>query len=114
MALGLYLSQDLAFGGIVIGKTHVWQLVIAGLCSIISAFAGGFISGQLAPMKDRAPQVILAFGIMVESTAPYMEGSFLNPLWFNMISTLLLIISIFWGGHYYLSRRKRRLFRDIE
>lgn len=113
MVSGLYVSQDVAFGEIIIGKTKIWQLVIAGLGAIFSAFAGGFVAGRLAPIKDRTPQVILTFGIFVETTAHYLEGSFINPLWFDMIAGLILIIGVFCGGHYYLSKRKKKLLQDI-
>jgi hypothetical protein len=108
MILGLYLSQDVTFGGIVIGETKLWQLVIAGIGAFISAFAGGYVATLLAPLKNYIPAIILAVETMIEATLLFIEGQFPNPLWFDIMSELTLAIGIMAGGYYYLRHYKSR------
>jgi hypothetical protein len=107
MIIGLYISQDLFFGGIEIGKTKIWELTIAGLGAFVSAFAGGFVTGRLAPVKSIVAPAILAVETMIEATFLFIEGQFPNPVWFDILSELTLVVGILAGGNYYLHRRKK-------
>ena len=103
MVVGLYLSQDLFFGGIHIGETKLWQVAIAGFGAVVSAFAGGFVAGKIAPVKTFLPQIILAGETVIESIYLYLTGVFTNPLWFDILSELTLMVGIVAGGYYYLN-----------
>ena len=104
MVIGLYISQDAFFGGIVIGETKLWQLAIAGIGALGSAFIGGLVAARLAPIKNMTAPIILALETVVESIYLYLGGAFPNPLWFDIMSELTLLIGILAGGYYYLSR----------
>jgi len=107
MIIGLYISQDLFFGGIEIGKTKIWELAIAGFGAFISAFAGGLVTGKLAPVKNMIAPTILAVETMIEATFLFIEGQFPNPLWFDILSELTLVVGILAGGYYYLIKRRK-------
>ena len=111
MVIGLYLSQDAFFGGIVIGRTKLWQLAIAGVGALLSAFVGGYVTGLIAPVKNYIPQFILAGETVIESIYLYVEGAFPNPLWFDIMSEMTLLVGIFGGGYFYLKRHKSRGIR---
>ena len=108
MVIGLYISQDAFFGGIVIGETPLWQVAIAGIGAFVSAFAGGWVAARLSPFTNWAPQIIMGLETIVESIYLFQSGKFPNPLWFDIGAEITLLVGIFAGGYYYLNKMSEK------
>ena len=107
MILGLLLTQDLSLGRVEFGITPMWKIPLVGIGALASAALGGWVAFLISKSKKLIPQIIMAGLTVVETTALLMEGALTNPLWFELLAELTLIVGIIGAG--YLAS-KGRLF----
>lgn len=107
MILGLLLTQDLSLGRVEFGITPFWKIPLVGIGALASAALGGWVAFLISKSKKLIPQIIMAGFTIFETTALLMEGVLTNPLWFELLSELTLIVGIIGAG--YLAS-KGRLF----
>ena len=104
MVIGLFISQDAFFGGIVIGETKIWELAIAGVGAFLSAFAGGYTAQKFSPFRNWIAPFIIGAETIVESIYLFRSGKFPNPLWFDIGAEFTLLFGIFCGAYFYMKK----------
>ncbi|MDW3652161.1 MAG: hypothetical protein R8P61_34115 [Bacteroidia bacterium] len=99
MILGLLLTQDLSLGRVEFGITPLWKIPLVGIGALASAALGGWVAFLISKSKKLIPQIIMAGFTIFETTALLMEGALTNPLWFELLSELTLIVGILGAGY---------------
>lgn len=98
MVLLLVVAQDLTFGRPELGITPMYNIVFAGIGSVMAAVGGGWVAGQLKRHKQLWPQQIMCLLLIVESTYLMTNGILTNPIWFEMLASMSLLFGVLIGG----------------
>ncbi|MDA1264566.1 MAG: hypothetical protein O2816_05750 [Planctomycetota bacterium] len=95
MVIGITLAQEVAFGGVSYTDSSLPVLAGAGAGTIASALLGGWIASRIAGLPANVVQVIL---VALETSWLIQSDKFHDPLWFDLLAGLSLVVGILLGG----------------
>ncbi len=102
MILGLVLVQDLTLGRPVLGETPLWNIGLVGVGSFLAAGLGGFMAAKIS--KAFLPAIFMCVATVLETINLTLSGKFDNPMWFEIVAELTLILGIIWGARLVLKK----------
>ncbi len=86
IVLGAIVFQDLLFGGLSFAESPASELIIGGGLTALSAVAGGYLLGKVAPFRPILHSVPLVVWLCIERTIIHIQGITAAPLWFDIVS----------------------------
>lgn len=72
-------------------------LYIGGLGTVLSAVIAGWVAGRAFNFTSDLPHIIMSVLVVIESTYLTLADKTGDPLWFDILAALSLIIGIFFG-----------------
>ncbi|MBT8272433.1 MAG: hypothetical protein KJO77_01415 [Bacteroidia bacterium] len=104
LVLLITLIQEIIFDGIS-SESPFAELFLGGLGTFLSAVAAGIVAYLIVGKKTVTPHIIISILVFIESTyLIFIRGSS-DPLWFDLLAALSLLIGI-WTIVIYSNRRK--------
>jgi len=113
MVVLITLVQEAWFGGVSWQTTPFGDLAIAGIFTMLAAFVGAAVATAIARTNSLLPAIIMALLVSLESTALVLTGKVSGPLWFDVLSALLLILALIGGGWAWTSFTQSRASRHV-
>lgn len=98
MVVLITLVQETWFGGVSWDTTPIGTLAVAGFFTMLAAFVGAAAATAIVGGNTLVPAMIMALLVAVESTALVVSGRVAGPLWFDVLSALLLMFALISGG----------------
>lgn len=92
------LVQEVWFGGVEWGITPIGRLAVAGLFTMLAAFIGAAVATAIVRRRTFLPAIVMSCLVALETTALVMTGKVGGPLWFDVLSALLLVLAIMSGA----------------
>lgn len=103
MVLLITLVQEVWFGGVAYGTTPTGRLAAAGLLTMVAAFIGAVVATVVIRRSTYLPALIMSCLVALETTALVVTGRVGGPLWFDILSALLLVLAILGGAWAWLA-----------
>ncbi|TVZ59478.1 hypothetical protein NA63_2013 [Flavobacteriaceae bacterium MAR_2010_105] len=100
------LAQEVLVDGVHLYKSSLADMIIGGGATLLAGAVSGFTAAFIAGQSVKIPHAIISILIVVETTYLILSNKVSGPLWFDIISALLLIGSV-WVGYYLYLRLKR-------
>ncbi len=97
------VAQEVLYDGISYTHSPAKDLIFGGLATLTAGAIAGLIAGLIGGKTNFRPPVILSILIAVETTVLISTGKTVDPAWFDLLSGLALIGSV-WAG-YFLAQR---------
>lgn len=115
MGLLITIVQERIFGGISFNESPVFDLIFGGLGTFLCAFLAGVAAYLIVDKKTIIPNVIITILVTIESVNLIFFSNSKDPLWFDTIAALSLLVGIWLGVLVYNQNyMKRILFRKAE
>ena len=98
-AMGLLITavQEWLFHGINYYKSSLFELIIAGLGTFLSAIAAGWIAYKINSSRTKASNYIMCVLVLFVTAWLITTKKADNPLWFDALAALSLIVGILIG-----------------
>lgn len=97
------VAQEVVVDGLYVEHSSILDLLIGGSATLIAGIISGFVAAQIAT-KSNVPQCLISILIVIETTYLILAQKTENPEWFDIVSAVSLILSV-WIG-YFLARLK--------
>ncbi|MGH9867678.1 MAG: hypothetical protein ACREAA_05880 [Candidatus Polarisedimenticolia bacterium] len=94
MVVLITLVQEGWFGGVQYGRSSWGVLLAAGALTALSAAIGGTVATIISLATGRAAAVLMSSVVVVETTVLVTTGRVAGPLWFDLMGSASLIVSI--------------------
>ena len=82
------------------------ELILGGGATLLAGVISGIVAALVAGKHIKVPHYVISLLIVVETTYLIMSNKVSGPLWFDIVSALLLIASV-WVGYYLFINFKR-------
>ena len=92
------LVQEVWFGGVSFYKSSLTVLIVAGFFTFLSAAAGGLVAVLIAKSHRSIHTLAMCLLIVAEAIALIATGGTTDPLWFDTLASVSLIIGIVLGA----------------
>ncbi len=110
--MGLFITavQEWIFHGVNYHKSSFLVLAVAGLGTFLSAVAAGWIAYRINNYRNRFSNYIMCILVVCETTWLIVTKRADNPIWFDVLAALSLIVGILAGSYLgYLRKSKNTL-----
>lgn len=108
MVILITLVQETLFGGVGYHESGAVELAVAGLGTVLSAVAGGFLAGWIAGRREIEHTLVMCLLVVVETTALTLRGDLDGPWWFDLLAAASLLAGLLAGGALAARRRTAR------
>lgn len=98
MVLLISVVQEIWLGGIGWNKSSLGVLALGGTFTCLSGAISAASASAVSQPTGRAASRVMAFLIVVETTFLISNGTLTDPLWFDMLASGSLLISVLLGG----------------
>lgn len=98
MILLIFVVQEVIFGGVTYQTTPKPQLLVAGILTTASAFAGGLVAAWIFGKPFYPPALAMCALVVAESTYMISAGRMPGPLWFDVLAASGLLVGILLGA----------------
>ncbi len=99
IVVGTILAFEVLLGGIGYHKSSTRVLAVAS----VAAFASGFSGGYVAAWLGGRPQLLHAAGVLLplilDTTYVVTSGVSSDPLWYDLVGALTLMVAAVFGGY---------------
>jgi hypothetical protein len=96
---GTILAFEVWLGGIGYHKSSTAVLAVASVAAFVSGFSGGYVAAWLGGR----PQLLHAAGVLLplllDTTYVVTSGVSRDPLWYDMVGALTLMVAAIFGGY---------------
>jgi hypothetical protein len=93
------VAQEVLFDGISYNTSSQFDIVFGGLATFIAAILAGVVATLIVKGKSRWPIFIISIVIVIEMTYLMVSGILTDPIWFDTLAGLSLILGI-WLGYF--------------
>jgi hypothetical protein len=99
IVVGTILAFEVWLGGIGYYKSSTAVLAIASLAAFVSGFSGGYVAAWLGgrPQLFHAAGVLLP--LILDTTYVVTSGVSSDPLWYDLVGALTLMVAAVFGGY---------------
>lgn len=98
LVLTTTFAQEILFNGISYTHSSNFDLVWGGIATFIAAIISGWLATYIGGNKNIWPSCIISIIIMIEMSYLILSHRTHDPLWFDILAGLSLIIGI-WIGY---------------
>jgi hypothetical protein len=96
---GTILAFEVWLGGIGYHKSSTQVLAVASVAAFVSGFSGGYVAAWLGGR----PQLLHAAGVLLplilDTTYVVTSGVSSDPLWYDLVGALTLMVAAILGGY---------------
>ena len=93
------VAQEVLVNGVYIESSSVDDLILGGIATLIAGIISGIVASSIGGKLNNKPHIFISILIGIETLYLISSGKATNnPLWFDIISGIALIISI-WVGY---------------
>ncbi len=100
------VAQEVLVDGVNLETSSIQDLILGGGATLLAGVISGFIAALIAGKSVKIPHQVISILIVVETTYLILSNKVSGPLWFDIISALMLIASV-WVGYYLFLKAKR-------
>ena len=97
------IAQEVLYDGISFATSSNIDMIFGGLATFVAAVIAGIIAAAITRGSTRIPPTIISILIFAEMTYLMLSGKLNNPIWFDILSGLSLILGI-WLGYYIVKK----------
>lgn len=97
------IAQEVLFHGINYYTSTLWDIILGGLATLLAAVLSGAIATAIPLNLSHVPSLVISMIILLEMSYLILSGSLSNPLLFDILSGLSLIVGI-WLGYFAVRR----------
>lgn len=97
------IAQEVLYDGISFATSSNIDMIFGGLATFVAAVIAGIIAVAITRGSTRIPPTIISILIFAEMTYLMLSGKLNNPIWFDILSGLSLILGI-WLGYYIVKK----------
>lgn len=98
------VAQEVLVDGVYIEHSSVSDLILGGTATLLAGAISGYVAGYIS-VKSKIPLIIISLLITIETIYLITASKTENPIWFDIVSALALMLSVCFG--YKLSQNKR-------
>lgn len=100
------IAQEVIVHGVHLKYSPIQDIIIGGSATMIAGIISGFVAALIVGKSVRIPHIFISFLIGLETMYLILSNKVSGPLWFDILSAILLIGSV-WVGYYLLLKVKR-------
>jgi len=97
MGLLITIVQENIFGGISFSESPVFDLIFGGIGTFLCAFLAGVAAYLIVCKKTIIPNLIITILVAIESVNLIFFSNSKDPLWFDTIAAISLLVGIWLG-----------------
>lgn len=97
------ISQEVLYDGISFATSSNLDIIFGGFATFIAAVIAGIIAAAIVKASTYIPHTIISILILVEMAYLMNSGKLANPIWFDILSGLSLIMGI-WLGYFIVKK----------
>lgn len=97
------IVQEVLFDGISFATSSNSEMIFGGLATFFAAVIAGVIAAAITKGSSVIPPIFISILIFAEMTYLMLSGKLDNPIWFDILSGLSLILGI-WLGNYIVKK----------
>ena len=97
------IAQEVLYDGISFATSSNIDMIFGGLATFVAAVIAGIIAVAITRGSTRIPPTIISILIFAEMTYLMLSGKLNNPIWFDILLGLSLILGI-WLGYYIVKK----------
>lgn len=102
MVVLITLVQETWLGGVSLAKSSIGILVAAGVLTSLAAVVGSVTATAIARPSGRIAAAVMASVVVIETIVLVITGRVSGPLWFDLLGSGSLIVSILVGAELFL------------
>lgn len=100
------VAQEVLVDGVHLKTSSNGDLILGGGATLLAGVITGFIVSLIVGKANKIAHILISILISLESTYLILSNKVSGPLWFDVLSAILLIASI-WLGYSLYMRVKR-------
>ena len=97
------IAQEVLYDGISFATSSNNDIIFGGLATFLAAIIAGIVAAAITKANTRVPPSIISILVLAEMTYLMISGKLTNPIWFDVLSGLSLILGI-WLGYYIVKK----------
>ena len=97
------IAQEVLYDGISFATSSNNDIMFGGLATFLAAVIAGIVAAAITKASTRVPPSIISILVLAEMTYLMISGKLTNPIWFDVLSGLSLILGI-WLGYYIVKK----------